>query len=60
MSKNDLTLLLALAMAAHKAGLIKRDALKNVNNVCSRAAQMHKIMGERDVLVIQPAVETKA
>ena len=52
MSKDDLTMLLALALAAQKGGLVNRASMPKVNEVCNRVAQLHKMMSESDILVI--------
>jgi len=53
MSKDDLTMLLALALAAQRAGIVNKGSMLTVNNVCARAADMHKMMGPGDVLVVE-------
>ena len=52
MSKEDLTMLLALALAAQKGGLVNQPSMARVNEVCERAARLHKMMRESDILVI--------
>jgi hypothetical protein len=55
MNKADLTVLLALAEVARKAGLINMDAFEVVGGAVRRATEMHGLMGERDQLAIVPA-----